>query len=113
MWIVLLPSLIAFLVGLLLFLVIIPRLSFFFSARVQSSQRIDDFQKLKLLNFLDCLHNDRLPKRSQRSINLLSVYMFVLLGFQHYFLFNGRGFMAGMMVAGMFALLIAHSFSDI
>ncbi len=112
MWTVFLPSLIAFLVGLLLFLVVIPRLSLLLSSRIRTSRRFDDFQKIKLLNFLDELHDDRLSKRSQGSVNLLSVYLFVLLGFQHYFLFTGRGFMAGMMVAGMFALLIAHVLSD-
>ncbi len=113
MWNVFIPSLVALFIGLVLFLVILPRLSLHAYSRIQTSSRMDDFQKLKLLNFLDWLSGSHFPTHSQRSINLLSIYIFVLLGFQHYFLLHQRGFMAGLMVAGMFALIVAHSISDL
>lgn len=105
---ILMTSIAATAVGIGLFWFVLPHIALWLTKVVEKSDRIDRFQKLRMINVLETIHSGPPEKNVNQGTRFLSITFIALLGLQHYFLFTGNGGGAQIVVIGMFAMLAVH-----
>ncbi|MEJ2708430.1 MAG: hypothetical protein P8074_12515 [Anaerolineales bacterium] len=104
---VVITPIVAAVVGLLLMIVVIPKVSKLLIQRVENNPSMSTFQKFRLVNFLETLANGS-PSSHTRGASFLSLFFLFLIGLQHFFLYIGNGTGAKMIVVGMFVMLVVY-----
>ncbi len=99
-------------VGIALFWFVLPQTALWLTKVVQNSVRMDDFQKLRIINALETVHSGPAQNGVKNGSQFLMVSFFVLLAIQHYLLYIGNGSSAQIIVIGMFVLLAVHVASE-
>jgi hypothetical protein len=105
---ILMTSIIAAIVGIILFWFVVPHTAVWLTKVVENSARMDRFQKLRIINVLETASSGPSENRVNKGTWFLSITFLALLGLQHYFLFTGNGGGAQIVVIGMFAMLAVH-----
>jgi hypothetical protein len=104
---IVITPIVAAVVGLLLMIVVIPKISKLLIRRVENNPGISTFQKFKLVNFLEMLAEGS-PGSRTKGASFLSLFFLFMLALQHFFLYIGNGTGAKMIVTGMFVMLVIY-----
>lgn len=102
----------ATIVGLFLFMFVVPQTSVWLAGWVKKTRRLGFLQKIRLLNLLERV-SAYFSLKGLRQSSFLAIVFLAMIGIQQYFLFVGNDAGAKIIVTGMFVLVIAESLQDL
>jgi ABC-type multidrug transport system permease subunit len=104
----------ATLMGAFLLAFAIPRTGLWLANRVENSKKMDEWQKRRLANvFVEVGSTPLINRKGNKTEIFLSIFLLVLLGVQHYFLYVGNTSEARMVVIGMFFMLAVFVYQNL